>query len=85
MMVLADVVLWSLGFVVAVLLFLVLLGLGFIDFLLAIVAFGRWLLGTPGREHAPGIYDGKLKLCPKGHQNSPSAQYCWICGEPMGQ
>jgi hypothetical protein len=26
------------------------------------------------------IYGGKLKLCPHGHENSPSAKECWICG-----
>lgn len=28
-------------------------------------------------------YGGKLKLCPQGHENSPSAKECWICGTPM--
>jgi hypothetical protein len=28
-------------------------------------------------------YGGKLKLCPQGHENSPSAKECWICGTPI--
>jgi len=25
----------------------------------------------------------ELKLCPKGHQNSPNALNCWVCGLPL--
>ncbi len=29
------------------------------------------------------IYGRKLKLCPYGHENSPTAKECWVCGAQM--
>jgi predicted nucleic acid-binding Zn ribbon protein len=58
---------------------------GLADIVLAVFAYNHYVwqrVFEPWR-FMPNAYAGKLKLCPNEHENSPSAQKCWVCGAPM--